>query len=104
MVLANHFLIILSVVYVFMAYQMPANAGIIKGGGCVEFGAKLDSICICLIVIPLSCYMAFVADASPAVVVVCLNIDQFIKWVPVFWKVNYGNWMKKLTKETKTSG
>lgn len=104
MVLANHFLIILSVVYVFMAYQMPANAGIIKGGGCVEFGAKLDSICICLIVIPLSCYMAFVADVSPTVVVVCLNIDQFIKCVPVFWKVNYGKWMKKLTKETKTSG
>ena len=99
MKLANQFLIILSVVYVAMAYQMPTNAGIIKGGGSVSFGAKLDSACICLIVIPLSCYMAFVADASPAVVVVCLNIDQFLKCVPVFLKVNYGNWMKKLTKE-----
>lgn len=98
MALANQFLIILSVVYVFMAYQMPANAGIIKGGGCVEFGAKLDSTCICLIVIPLSCYMAFVAGASPAVVVICLNIDQFIKCVPIFWKVNHGNWIKKLTR------
>lgn len=32
MELANQFLIILSVVYVAMAYQMPTNAGIIKGG------------------------------------------------------------------------
>lgn len=99
MELANQFLIILSVVYVAMAYQMPTNAGIIKGGGSVYFSAKLDTVCICLIVIPLSCYMAFVAGASPAVVVICLNIDQFIKCVPVFLKVNYGNWMKKLTRE-----
>lgn len=100
MKLANQFLLILSVVYVGMAYQMPTNSGIIKGGGSVSFSAKLDTTCICLIVIPLSCYMAFVAGASPAVVVVCLNIDQFIKCVPVFFKVNYGNWMKKLTRET----
>lgn len=100
MKLANQFLLILSVVYMGMAYQMPTNSGIIKGGGSVSFSAKLDTICICLIVIPLSCYMAFVAGASPAVVVVCLNIDQFIKCVPVFFKVNYGNWMKKLTRET----
>ena len=99
MELANQFLIILSVVYVAMAYQMPTNAGIIKGGGSVYFSAKLDTVCICLIVIPLSCYMAFVAGASSAVVVICLNIDQFIKCVPVFLKVNYGNWMKKLTRE-----
>ena len=100
MKLANQFLLILSVVYMGMAYQMPTNSGIIKGGGSVSFSATLDTICICLIVIPLSCYMAFVAGASPAVVVVCLNIDQFIKCVPVFFKVNYGNWMKKLTRET----
>ena len=99
MELANQFLIILSVVYVAMAYQMPTNAGIIKGGGSVYFSAKLDTVCICLIVIPLSCYMAFVAGASSAVVVICLNIDQFIKCVLVFFKVNYGNWMKKLTRE-----
>ena len=99
MELANQFLIILSVVYVAMAYQMPTIAGIIKGGGSVYFSAKLDTVCICLIVIPLSCYMAFVAGALPAVVVICLNIDQFIKCVPVFLKVNYGNWMKKLTRE-----
>ena len=96
--LANQFLGILSVIYIGMAYQMPTNAGIIKGGGSVSFAAKLDTVCICLIVIPLSCYMAFVAGASPAVVVICLNIDQFLKCVPVFLKVNYGNWMKKLTR------
>lgn len=99
MELANQFLIILSLVYVGMAYQMPTNAGIIKGGGSVSFGAKLDTSCICLLVIPLSCYMAFIAGASPTVVVVCLNIDQFLKCIPVFLKVNYGNWMKKLTRE-----
>lgn len=96
--LANHFLIILSVVYVGMAYQMPSNAGMIKAGGCVDFSAKLDCGCICFMVIPLSCLAAFVLDASPEIVVICLNIDQFVKCVPVYWKINHGQWIKKLTE------
>jgi len=97
MALANTFLIILSIVNVGMSYQMPTNGGIIRGGGSAEFVVKLDFISIWMIVLPLSFFMAFVVNASPTVVVCCLNADQIFKCVPAFLKVNYGQWAKKLT-------
>ena len=82
-----------------MSYQMPTNCGIIKGGGSPMYLVKLDLISIWGIVIPLSFFMAFVVEASPIVVVCCLNADQVFKCVPAFIKVNYGNWVKKLIRE-----
>ena len=97
--MANTFLIILSVVCVGMSYQMPVNIGIIRGGGSSDFVVKVDLISIWGIVIPLSFFMAFVVEAPPAVVVCCLNADQIFKCVPAFLKVNYGNWIRKLTRD-----
>ncbi len=97
--MANTFLIILSVVCVGMSYQMPTNIGIIRGGGSAGFVVKVDIISIWGIVLPLSFIMAFVVKASPAVVVCCLNADQLFKCVPAFIKANYGNWIKKLTRD-----
>lgn len=97
--MANTFLIILSVVCVGMSYQMPTNNGIIRGGGSAAFVVKMDLISIWMIVIPLSAFMAFVVKASPAVVVCCLNADQIFKCVPAFLKANYGNWIRKLTRD-----
>lgn len=97
--LANQFLIILSVICMTMSYQMPTNTGIIRGGGSSSFVVKMDIISIWCIVIPLSLFMAFVVKASPAVVVCCLNADQVFKCVPAFIKANYGNWIRKLTRD-----
>ena len=97
--MANTFLIILSVVCVTMSYQMPVNIGIIRGGGSSDFVVKMDLISIWGIVIPLSFFMAFVVEAPPAVVVCCLNADQVFKCIPAFIKVNFGNWIKKLTRD-----
>ena len=96
--LARIFLRILVVVMVFMSYQMPVNSGIIKGGGDAAFVMALDVIFIGFVVVPLSLTAAFVLNASPVVVVMCLNIDQVLKCLPAFIKVNYGHWMKKLTR------
>ncbi len=96
--MARAFLHILCVVMVGMSYQMPTNSGIIKGGGDTKYTMKLDLISIWGIVIPLSFIMAFVVKASPMVVVWCLNLDQLFKCVPAFIKVNYGDWIKKLTR------
>ena len=93
--MANAFLIILSVICMTMSYQMPTNCGIVKGGGSPMYVVKLDLISIWCIVIPLSFFMAFVVEASPTVVVCCLNADQVFKCVPAFIKVNYGKWVKK---------
>ncbi|MCI8466391.1 MAG: MATE family efflux transporter [Lachnospiraceae bacterium] len=97
--MANTFLIILSVVCVGMSYQMPTNNGIIRGGGHAGFVVKMDLISIWCIVLPLSFFMAFVVKASPVVVVCCLNADQIFKCVPAFLEVNYGNWVRKLTRD-----
>ena len=96
--LARSFLHILCIVMVGMSYQMPVIAGIIKGGGDTKYVMKLDLISIWGIVIPLSFIMAFVVKASPIAVVWCLNLDQLFKCVPAFIKVNYGHWVKKLTR------
>ena len=95
--MANAFLIILSVTCMTMSYQMPTNCGIIKGGGSPMYVVKLDLISIWCIVLPISFFMAFVVEASPIVVVCCLNADQVFKCVPAFIKVNYGKWVKRLT-------
>ena len=97
--MADTFLIILSVVCVGMSYQMPTNNGIIRGGGHAGFVVKMDLISIWGIVLPLSFFMAFVVKASPVVVVCCLNADQIFKCVPAFLEVNYGNWIRKLTRD-----
>ncbi|MDO4314108.1 MAG: MATE family efflux transporter [Eubacteriales bacterium] len=97
--MANQFLIILCVIFVGMAYQMPTNNGIIRGGGNPMFVVKMDLVSIWMIVLPLSFVMAFVVKASPAVVVCCLNADQIFKCVPGFIMSHYGNWIRKLTRE-----
>ena len=96
--MADTFLIILSVIIVTMSYQMPVNAGIIKGGGDIRYAVTLDLVSIWCIVIPISWAAAFVFHASPIAVVWCLNADQIFKAVPAFIKCNFGHWAKKLTR------
>ena len=98
MQLAESFLLILSVIIVTMSYQMPVNAGIIKGGGDIRYAVTLDVISIWCIVIPASWAAAFVFHASPVTVVWCLNADQVFKAVPAFIKCNFGHWARKLTR------
>lgn len=95
--LANSFLLILCFVCFTMSYQMPTNSGIIKGGGDANFVVKMDFISIWCITVPLSLIAAFVLNASPVVVVCCLNADQVFKVVPAYVHSHYGNWIKKLT-------
>lgn len=97
--MANRFLIVLAAVCVGMSYQMPTNAGIIRGGGDTRFCMILDFVSTWVIVIPLSFLMAFVVKASPVTVVWCLNADQIFKGLPAFLKCNYGHWAKKLTRD-----
>ncbi len=97
--LARSFLHILCFIMAGMCYQMPVNAGIIKGGGDTKYVMILDLISIWGIVIPLSFIVAFVLNAPPVIVVWCLNLDQIFKCIPAFIKVNFGNWCKKLTRD-----
>lgn len=96
--LARTFINILCIVMVGMCYQMPTMSGVIKGGGDTKFIMAVDLISIWGIVIPLSLFVAFVLNASPVVVVICLNLDQLFKCIPVSIKVNFGHWCKKLAR------
>ncbi len=97
--LAGAFMLIQTVAIVFMSYQMPTNCGIAKAGGSVNYILKLDLISIWCIVIPVSFLAAFVFDASPAIVVCCLNADQVFKCIPAYIKVNHCSWIKKIVTE-----
>ena len=93
--------IILSFVFIGMAYQMPVSLGILRGGGDSKFVLQLEIISTWLILVPLTALAAFVCHWSPAVVVLCMNSDQLYKCIPVFIRVNSFKWIKKLTRENK---
>ena len=57
-----------------------------------------DIVSIWCIVLPVSMLAAFVFNATPETVVFCLNSDQLFKCIPAFIMVNYGKWVKKLTR------
>ena len=97
--LANAFFLIQSVVLLTMSYQMPTNAGILRGGGDTKFALVLDLISFWAIVIPLSYLAAFRWHASPIVVVMLLNSDQVFKCIPAFLRVNHFRWVHSLTRE-----
>ena len=81
-----------------MSYQMPVNAGIIRGGGDARFILFLDMIALMGIVLPLAALGAFVWHFSPVAVTFILNSDQIFKCVPAFIRVNSYKWIKNLTR------
>ena len=95
--LADGFLLVLCVAGAGMAYQMPVNTGIVRGGGDTKYVLKMDLISIWGIVLPLSALAAFVFHWHPVAVIACLNADQVFKCLPAVIKVNRYRWIKKLT-------
>lgn len=96
--LASVFILIQSVVLLTMSYQMPMNAGVIRGGGDTRYGVILDLISIWGIVLPVSFLAAFVFHWPAAVVVICLNADQVFKCVPAAIYGNSYKWVRDLTR------
>ena len=96
--LANAYMLIQAAVLLTMSYQMPVNAGIIRGGGDVKFVMYLDTIVI-LVFIPLSALAGLVWHWPPVPVILCMNADQFLKCIPASIRVNSYRWVRKLTRE-----
>ena len=97
--MANAFMNIQTITLFTMSYQMPVNAGIIRGGGDTGFILKVDMISIVGIVLPLATLAAFAWRWSPVAVTFILNSDQIFKCVPAFIKVNSYTWVRKLTRD-----
>ena len=96
--MARAFLAIQAVTMFTMSYQMPVNAGIIRGGGDTGFIMILDIVSIFFITLPLASLGAFVWHLSPIVVTFILNSDQIFKCVPAFLRVNSYKWVRRLTR------
>ncbi len=95
--LADHMIVILSVVMVGMSYQMPVNGGILQGGGDIRFATVNNLISVWLIVMPLSFLAAFVWKWPVEWVVIILQSDQLFKCLPVFLRFHGYKWIKELT-------
>ena len=96
-VLADHLIMIMSVVMIGMSYQMPVSVGIIQGGGDTKFSMYLNLISTWGIVMPLSFLAAFVWKVPVEWVVVAVQSDQIFKCVPVFLRFRSYKWIRKLT-------
>lgn len=97
MLYADHFMIIMSVIMVGMAYQMPVGVGIIQGGGDTKFSLYLNLISVWGIVMPLSFLSAFYWKLPVELVVVAVQSDQIFKCLPIFLRFRSYKWIHKLT-------
>ncbi len=95
--LAEHLMIIMSIVMVGMSYQMPVSFGIIQGGGDTKFTMTMNMISTWLIVMPLSLAAAFWWKWPVEAVVLVIQSDQIFKGLPTFLRFRSYKWIKKLT-------
>lgn len=96
-VLADHFIMIMSIVMVGMSYQMPVSVGVIQGGGDTKFSMYMNLISTWGIVMPLSFLAAFVWKLPVELVVAAVQSDQLFKGIPVFLRFRSYKWIHKLT-------
>lgn len=97
MVLADHLMIIMSLIMVGMSYQMPVSVGIIQGGGDTRFNMYINLISTWGIVMPLSFLAAFVWKLPVEWVVVAVQSDQIFKGLPIFLRFRSYKWIRNLT-------
>ena len=95
--LANTYMLIQAAVLLVTSYQMPINGGIIRGGGDTRFILILDIISV-TVFIPLAMLGGLVFHWPTIAVIVCINIDQALKCIPAYIRVNSYKWIKKLTR------
>ncbi len=96
--LSLNLIVVMSVVMVGMAYQMPVLVGIIQGGGDTNFVVKLNIISMWLIVMPLSFLSAFFWHWPIELVVLVIQSDQLFKCIPAFIHFKRYSWIKKLAR------
>ena len=96
--LANVYMIIQSAVLACTGYQMPVNTGIIRGGGDALFVMILDMVSL-FVFIPLAMLGGLVWHWPTIAVIICVNVDQLLKCIPAFIRVNRYKWVHKLTRD-----
>ena len=98
MLLADHLIVVMSIVMVGMSYQMPVSFGIIQGAGDTKFTMIMNLVSTWLIVMPLSFAAAFWWKLPVEWVVLIIQSDQIFKGIPTFIRFRSYRWVKKLAK------
>jgi len=96
--LAETFMLIEATVLVATSYQMCVNTGIISGGGDPRFVLIVDLFVIWGFAIPMAFLCAFRWNASPVIVMLMLNSDQYMKCVSSAIYCNSYRWARNLTR------
>lgn len=102
LIMAKQFLVVLAVMIVGTSYQMSVLTGIVRAGGSIYFVLINDLIFVWIVVLPSAYLAAFVFNAHPVIVFMCLKCDQILKCFVAVVKVHRFDWIKNLTQETKT--
>ena len=102
--IARQFMTILSFSVAFTAYHASCFTGIIRAGGDTKFVFIVDAICSWVFVLPMAFLAAFVFNAPPWVVFLCIFSDQFYKWIIAIIKTNRFKWIINLTRGVDKGG
>lgn len=95
--MSYQFILVLSISVLGTAYECPTLMGIVRGGGDTKFVLINDMLFMWLIAIPLAIIAAFVLHLSPVIVFACIKLDQLLKCIVAYFKVNKGIWIHQLT-------
>ncbi|MEG0741172.1 MAG: MATE family efflux transporter [Clostridia bacterium] len=95
---AMQMLLVQAIISIGMAYQMPCQVGVIRGGGDTRYSMISDLIYSWLFTVPLGLLSAFVWGWPFIAVTFCLNCDQLLKCLTVGIKINRYTWIRELAK------
>lgn len=97
--LARQFMTVQSFVVFMLAYSAPSVMGILRGGGDARFIVKLDLSIIWGIAIPFGVIAGFFLHLPMPAVYLCLKIDEPIKGICAFFRLQSTKWMHNVTRE-----
>ena len=92
--LASTFILIQCVVLLTMSYQMPVNAGILRGGGDTRFLLVADMSTMWLVAVPLGALAGLTLKLPPFFTYLFLYSDQILKAFWCFLRLRSGKWIK----------
>ncbi|MDR0724068.1 MAG: MATE family efflux transporter [Endomicrobium sp.] len=87
--LSTNFILIMAVMAIFSAYQMPLLVGVIAGLGKVKYTLAIDLLIIWLVIVPISLFSNSFLHFSPLALFIILKSDQLIKCFIAFFKINF---------------
>jgi len=91
-------LYVLMVMYPFRAINMLIVVGVCRAGGDTVFASIIDNGWMWALAIPLGCLAAFVWEASPWIILICLESEQLLKSFCGYFRVKSGKWLHNITR------